>query len=312
MAKAAAPGRRGRQRVAARRGAPGGTLAGEQPRRTDSVVRRFARNRVVVGWGVVLGALILMAVFAPLLAPSDPLRQSAELLVPPSWPHPFGTDELGRDILSRIIYGGRISLTVGLVAVGIAAGCGTLVGLASGFTGGALDSVIMRIIDMLMAFPGIILAILIMSTLGPSLINVMVAVGISAIPWYARTVRGATLAVKESEFIFAARAVGAGPGRIMYRHILPNVVGPVIVLGTIGIAGAILAISGLSFLGLGAQPPSPEWGSMLSQARVYLRRAWWITTFPGLAIMLSVLAINIIGDALRDALDPRLRGAIKD
>jgi peptide/nickel transport system permease protein len=178
--------------------------------------------------------------------------------------------------------------------------------------GGYLDSTLMRIIDIMLAFPGIILAILIMGTLGSSIVNVMIAVGIGAIPWYARTVRGSTLVVKQYDFVLAARAGGASTPRLMLRHVLPNVLAPVIVLGTVGIAGAILAISSLSFLGLGAQPPSSEWGSMLSQSRIYITRAWWITTFPGLAIMVSVLAINIIGDALRDALDPRLRGAIKE
>jgi peptide/nickel transport system permease protein len=289
-----------------------GPLALQPPRRRDGTLDRLARNGVVRFWGGVLLALILLAVFAPLVAPSDPLAQSDERLRPPSTRHLFGTDELGRDILSRVIYGARISLTVGLIAVGIAATCGTAIGLVSGFVGGLLDSVIMRAVDVLMAFPGIILAILIMSTLGASLVNVVIAVGIGAIPWYARTVRAATLAVREYDFVLAARAVGAPAGRLIARHILPNIVGPVIVLGTLGIAGTILAISGLSFLGLGAKPPSPEWGAMLSQARVYIRRAWWMTTFPGLAIMISVLAINVIGDALRDALDPRLRGTIKD
>jgi peptide/nickel transport system permease protein len=285
---------------------------GLRTRRHGGLFWRLTRNRTIVIWGGVLLVLVVTAILAPLVAPYDPIKQSAELLKPPSRQHVFGTDDLGRDVLSRIIFGGRISLTVGLIAVGIAGGVGTVVGLISGFIGGALDAVTMRVIDVLMAFPGIILAILIMATLGASLVNVVIAVGISAIPWYARTVRGATLVVKENEYILSARALGATAGQIMYRHILPNVLGPVIVLATVGIAGAILAISGLSYLGLGAKPPSPEWGAMLSQARVYLRKAWWITTFPGLAIMLSVFAINLIGDALRDALDPQLRDAMKD
>ena len=284
----------------------------DRPRRRNMFAIRMLRNRMVLFWVIVLLLLVISAVFAPLVAPQDPLEQSADLLEPPSREHLFGTDELGRDILSRVIFGARISLTVGFVAVAMAGVVGTIVGLLAGYSGGAVDSVAMRIVDVLLAFPGIILAILIMATLGPSLVNVMVAVGISAIPWYARTVRAATLVVKETDYVLAVRALGATAPRIMVRHILPNVVTPVIVLATIGIAGAILAISGLSFIGLGAQPPSPEWGSMLSQARIYLQRAWWITTFPGLAIMISVLAINIVGDALRDALDPRLRGTIKE
>jgi peptide/nickel transport system permease protein len=296
------------------KGVPVATIEplGKQRRRTDGLLWRLTRNRMLLFWGGVLLALVLMAVFAPIVAPHDPIKQSADLLKPPSREYLFGTDELGRDVLSRIIFGARISLTVGLIAVGIAGSVGTVVGLVSGFFGGLVDAITMRIIDVLMAFPGIILAILIMATLGASLVNVMIAVGISAIPWYARTVRGATLAVRENDYIFSARALGATPRHIMFRHVLPNVIGPVVVLATVGIAGAILAISGLSYLGLGAKPPSPEWGAMLSQSRVYLRKAWWITTFPGLAIMVSVFSINLIGDALRDALDPQLRGAIKD
>jgi peptide/nickel transport system permease protein len=273
---------------------------------------RIIQNRMALFWSIVLAGLVLAAIFAPVVAPHDPLEQSAALLEAPSRTYLFGTDELGRDVLSRVIYGGRISLTVGLIAVAIAATFGTLLGLMAGFSGGWLDSTLMRIVDVMLAFPGIILAILIMGTLGSSIVNVMIAVGIGAIPWYARTVRGSTLVVKQYDFVLAARAGGASTSRMMLRHVLPNVLAPVIVLGTVGIAGAILAISSLSFLGLGAQPPSPEWGSMLSQSRIYITRAWWITTFPGLAIMVSVLAINIIGDALRDALDPRLRGAIKE
>lgn len=288
-----------------------GPLGGEK-RRTDGFLWRLTRSRAILVWGGVLLALILLAIFAPIIAPYEPNKQSADLLLAPSRQHLFGTDELGRDVLTRIIFGARISLTVGLIAVGIAGSVGTIVGLISGFVGGILDSAIMRIVDVLMAFPGIILAILIMATLGASLVNVVIAVGIGAIPWYARTVRGATLAIKENDYILSARALGATPMHIMYRHILPNVIGPVVVLVTVGIGGAILAISGLSYLGLGAKPPSPEWGAMLSQARIYLRKAWWITAFPGLAIMVSVFAINLIGDALRDALDPQLRGALKD
>ncbi|HEY7034122.1 MAG TPA: ABC transporter permease [Thermomicrobiales bacterium] len=284
----------------------------ERPRRRWGFARRLLRNPLLLVWGIVLLAMIAAAVFAPAVAPSDPLEQSNDLLVGPSRTHLFGTDELGRDVFSRVIYGARISLSVGLVAVVIATVLGTTIGLVSGLAGGVVDNVTMRFIDILLAFPGIILAILIMATLGPSLVNVMIAVGLSAIPWYARTARASTLVVKEYDYILATRAVGSGPLRIMVRHVLPNVITPVIVLSTIGMAGAILAISGLSYIGLGAQPPSPEWGSMLSQARLYMQRAWWITTFPGIAIVMAVMAINLIGDALRDALDPRLRNVGKN
>lgn len=287
------------------------TLASERPRRRFLFAKRLLRNPVLLFWGIVLAIMIVAAIFAPMVAPADPLEQSSDLLVAPSRAHLFGTDELGRDILSRVIFGARISLTVGLIAVAIATVIGTTIGLISGMAGGVVDNVLMRCIDILLAFPGIILAILIMATLGPSLVNVMISVGLSAIPWYARTARASTLVIKEYDYILATRAVGSSSTRIMFRHVLPNVVTPVIVLSTIGIAGAILAISGLSYIGLGAQPPSPEWGSMLSQARLYLQKAWWITTFPGIAIMMAVMAINLIGDALRDALDPRLRGVGK-
>ncbi len=290
---------------------PPALMAVERPRRRGRVARRLLRNPLVLIWGLVLVAMIIAAVLAPVIAPADPLKQSSALLEAPSQTHLFGTDELGRDIFSRVVYGTRISLTVGLVAVAIATVVGTIIGLVAGLAGGFVDNVTMRLIDILLAFPGIILAILIMATLGPSLVNVMIAVGLSAIPWYARTVRASTLVIKEYDYILATRAVGSSPLRIMFRHVLPNVITPVIVLSTIGMAGAILAISGLSYIGLGAQPPSPEWGSMLSQARLYLQRAWWITTFPGLAIMMAVMAINLIGDALRDALDPRLRSVGK-
>ncbi len=267
-------------------------------------------NKVASLWIVILAAIWLIALFAPLVATHEPLKQSADLLQPPSTSHWMGTDEFGRDLFSRIVYGGRISLSVGIIAVTIAVLVGSTLGLMSGYVGGLIDTAIMRFIDGLMAFPSIILAILIMAVLGPSLVNLMIAVGISAVPWYARTVRGSTLQVKQTQYVESSQAVGAGMLRIMWRHILPNVAAPIIVLGTLGMATSILAIAGLSFLGLGARPPSPEWGAMLSSARTYMGRAGWYATFPGLAIMISVLAMNIIGDALRDILDPRLRGSI--
>ena len=265
-------------------------------------------NKVAVVWIVVLIAIWLMAILAPVVATHDPLKQSADLLESPSTRHWMGTDEFGRDLFSRIVYGGRISLSVGIIAVSIAVLAGSTLGLIAGYTGGLIDTGIMRFIDGLMAFPSIILAILIMAVLGPSLVNLMIAVGISAVPWYARTVRGSTLSVKQTQYVESALAVGASARRIIWRHILPNVAAPIIVLGTLGMATSILAIAGLSFLGLGAHPPSPEWGAMLSSARTYMGRASWYAAFPGLAIMVSVLAMNIIGDALRDILDPRLRG----
>jgi peptide/nickel transport system permease protein len=252
--------------------------------------------------------LIVVALVGPFVAPYDPIKQSAdELLMPPSSRHWFGTDQYGRDILSRVLFGAQLSLRVGLAAVAIAVICGCLLGLIAGYYGGSTDTLIMRLIDVKLAFPGILLAMAIVAILGSSLTNVMIAVGISGIATYTRVVRGSVLSAKEMLYVLSARAVGCRDRRIIFVYLLPNVLGPVIVLATLGIAGAILSASGLSFIGLGAQPPTPEWGAMLSKGRDYLDRAWWITTFPGLAIMVTVLAINMIGDGLRDALDPRLR-----
>jgi peptide/nickel transport system permease protein len=255
-----------------------------------------------------LAMLIGVAVLAGWLAPYDPVRVSTgPSLQAPMPPFLLGTDLLGRDILSRLIHGSRISLRIGLVSVGIAAVCGTVLGLLAGFYGRWPDLVIMRVIDLLLAFPNVLLALAIIAILGPSIFNLMIAVGISATPSYARLVRGTVLSAKENVYVEAAIAVGCDDGLILRRHILPNVLAPIIVLATLGMAGAILTGAALSFLGLGVQPPTPEWGTMLSDGRNYLRRAWWITTFPGLAIMVTVLAINMLGDGLRDALDPRLR-----
>lgn len=249
-----------------------------------------------------------MAVFAPAIAPYPPTKMDFRAVQqPPSAAHPFGTDDLGRDVLSRVAYGARISLQVGLIAVGIAAFVGTLMGLVAGFAGGWLDGFIMRTVDVMLAFPGILLALAVVAVLGPGLANMMIAVGVSAIPAYARTVRGTTLSVMELDYVTAAQALGAGRVRVAVRYVLPNVSAPIIVLATIGIATAILSAAGLSYLGLGAQPPTAEWGSMLSDARAYLRTAWWMAVFPGLAIMVVVMAFNLLGDGLRDVLDPKSR-----
>jgi len=249
-----------------------------------------------------------MALAAPWIAPHDPVAPAIEaVLQPPSRSHPFGTDELGRDVLSRVVYGSRVSLEVGIVAVGIAATIGTAGGLAAGFYGGTWDAAVMRATDVLLAFPGILLAIAIVATLGPSLTNVMIAVGIGAIPVYTRTVRGSTLSVRRMEYVEAARAAGATSGRLIVRHVLRNIRAPIVILATLGVGVNILIAAGLSYVGLGAQPPTPEWGAMLSGARQYLRDAWWTAVFPGLAITLTVVGMNLLGDGLRDLLDPRLR-----
>ncbi len=270
-------------------------------------MRRLRRNRGAMTGLYLILILALVAVFADHLAPYDPIRVVADsALQSPARDHLLGTDPLGRDILSRLIHGARLSLRVGLVSVGIAALCGTTLGLLAGYYGRGLDLVIMRFIDLLLAFPNVLLALAIIAVLGPGIFNLMIAVGISATPGYGRLVRGSVLSIKENTYVEAAAAVGAPDQLIIRRHILPNVLGPVIIFSTLGMAGAILTGAALSFLGLGVQPPTPEWGTMLSEGRNYLRMAWWIATFPGLAIMVTVLSINMLGDGLRDALDPRM------
>lgn len=263
--------------------------------------------------GALLGLLILtalgtMAVAAPWLATRDPIRTAArEALHPPGARFLLGSDQFGRDVASRVVYGARVSLLVGLISVSIAVALGAPLGLVSGYYGGRLDALIMRVMDVLLAFPGILLALAIVSVLSPGLGNVMIAVGLSAVPGYARLVRATVLAAREHLYVEAARALGRRDAGILVRDILPNVVAPLIVTATLGLGGAILSAAALSFLGLGSQPPQPEWGRMLSEGRDYLREAWWISTFPGLGILLTVLAMNLVGDGLRDVLDPRLK-----
>lgn len=270
--------------------------------------RRLRRSKGALVGLTILGILIVVALVAPLISPYDPIKISDNALFSPGYPYIFGTDQYGRDIFSRIISGARISLTIGLISVGIAATFGVTVGLIAGYYAGWVDTVLMYVINVMLAMPGILLALAIVTIRGkPSLTNLMIAVGISGIPTYARLVRGSVLAAKENVYVDAARVTGAPTRVILVRHILPNVIAPVIVAATLGTGTAILAAAALSFLGLGSQPPSPEWGRMLSEGRSYLRDQWWISTFPGLAIMLTVLAMNLLGDGLRDALDPRLR-----
>ena len=277
-------------------------------RRAPAILRRVLRHRAMVLGGAIVLLIVLMALLADVIAPYDPIRgRLADMLQPPSRAHWMGTDEQGRDILSRIIHGSRISLQVGLVAVGISLTTGTLIGAVSAYFGGWLDLLVMRIIDILLAFPSILLAIAITAILGPSLTNAMIAVGIVGMPVYARLVRASVLSLREQDFVQAARAAGGGHGRILGRHILPNALAPLIVQSTLSIGTAMLDAAGLSFLGLGARPPTPEWGAMLSGAQVYIQLAPWVVTFPGLAIMLAILGFNLLGDGLRDVLDPRLR-----
>ncbi|MCL0035961.1 ABC transporter permease [Dehalococcoidia bacterium] len=271
-------------------------------------IRRLKRNRMAMVGLVIISIFVLCAILAPWIAPHDPLDSSlAHTLQGPSPANPLGRDELGRDILSRILHGARISLSIGLISVAIGALIGVPIGAISGYYGGKIDLIVQRLIDIMLAFPGILMAIVIVSTLGVGLRNVMIAVGIVSIPIYVRLVRGSVLQVKEQEYISSARAVGSSDLRIISRHILPNCLGPIIVQSTLQIATAILWASGLGFLGLGAQPPTPEWGTMLSRGRVYIRVAPHVTIAPGLAILLSVMGFNLLGDGLRDALDPRLK-----
>jgi peptide/nickel transport system permease protein len=257
---------------------------------------------------VVLLVITFAAVFAPLVAPYNPTRQDFRVeLQPPSREHVMGTDEFGRDVFSRVIWGGRASLAAGSVAASIALAIGLLLGMLAAFYGGRPDNIIMRVMDIILAFPYLLLAIAVVAILGPGLLNAMIAIGIVYIPHYARVVRGAVLAVRAREYVEAARALGAGDRRIMGQHVLPNTLAPVIVQTTLTVGVAIIDTAGLSFLGLGTQPPTPDWGNMLSGGRSYVIDSPWIATFPGLAILVTVLSFNLMGDALRDAFDPRLR-----
>ena len=270
--------------------------------------RRLLGNRSALVGGTILALIVLAALAAPLISPYDPIKSNQRLsLGPPSVEHLMGTDRFGRDILSRVIWAGQTSLPIGLVSVAIGVLVGVSLGLLAGFYGGWIDALSMRLVDLLLAFPGILLALAIIAILGGSLTNLMVAVGIASIPEYVRITRGAVLSIKEREFVTAARVVGCRGPAIMVRHILPNVLAPLIVLATLGTASAIITAAALSFLGLGIKPPTPEWGNMLAEGREFLQRAPWVAFFPGVAIMATVLSINLLGDGLRDVLDPRMQ-----
>ncbi len=283
-------------------------IPGRRDQSTGRVaLRAFMRNRMAVLGSMLLCGIVVCAVFAPWIAPHDPLTMKLTHMfeAPGSAGHLLGTDNFGRDILSRLIYGSRISLTVGLVVVGIAATIGSILGLLSGFYGGAVDTIVMRLVDVLYSFPFLILAIAVMAVLGPSIYNVMMVLGLVSWPLYARLVRASVLSLREAPFVEASRAIGAGSLRLMFRQIMPNCISPVLVSAAMGMATAILSTAALGFLGLGVQPPTPEWGTMLSEGKDFIRRAPYMITYPGFAIMLVVLSLNFIGDGLRDALDPR-------
>jgi len=257
---------------------------------------------------VIVTGFVLVALLAPLLTPEDPFKSHfARSLEAPSREAVLGRDELGRDILSRIVHGARISLSIGVVAVGIGVMAGVPLGAISGYFGGRVDLLVQRVVDIMLAFPGILLALVTVSVLGVGLYTAMIAIGLVSIPAYARLVRGSVLSLKEREFVAAARAIGHGDAAILGQHILPNCLAPVLVQSTLQIGSAVLSAAALGFLGLGAQPPTPEWGTMLSKGRDFLRVAPHLTAFPGVAIMLVVLGFNLLGDGLRDALDPRLK-----
>ncbi len=284
------------------------------PGRLSGFVHSFAENRGAVVGFVVMVLLIAVAVLADVVAPHSPIEQFRQnFLTPPAWENggsiafPLGTDDLGRDLLSRLLYGARLSLLIGLTVVTLSLAAGVVLGLTAAFAGGTADTIIMRLMDIVLVFPSLLLAIVIVAILGPSLFNAMIAVSVVTLPNYTRLVRAAALSELVRDYVTATRCAGAGTLRLMFDTVLPNCTAPLIVQATLGFSSAILDAAALGFLGLGAQPPTPEWGTMLSGALQYYQRAWWVLAFPGLAILVTVLAFNLFGDGLRDTLDPRLK-----
>lgn len=274
----------------------------------DTFWARLGRNRMAMTGLILVLSLFAVALLAPWLAPYDPNAiDLKELLMPPSQAHPLGTDTLGRDVLSRIIYGARISLLVGFVAVGIATLIGLVVGALAGYYGGGVDTLLMRLVDLMLCFPTLFLILAVIALLGPSIWNIMVIIGLTNWMGVARLVRAEFLSLREREFVMAARALGASDARLIWRHLLPNALTPVMVSATLGIAGAILTESALSFLGLGVQPPTPSWGNILTMGQDNIEIAWWLSVFPGLAILVTVMSYNLLGEGIREAIDPRLR-----
>ncbi|MCT8998194.1 ABC transporter permease subunit [Chelativorans intermedius] len=274
----------------------------------------FSQNRGAVIGLAVFVVIVAIAVLAPLIAPHSPSLQNRDaLLLPPVWQEGgrwsfvLGTDAVGRDILSRLIYGARFSLFIGLVVVSLAVSVGIVIGLVAGYFRGAIDTVVMRMMDIILAFPSLLLALVLVAILGPGLVNAMIAIALVQQPHYVRLTRAAVMAEKGRDYVTAARVAGAGNIRLMFKTILPNCTAPLIVQAALSFSAAILDAAALGFLGMGAQPPTPEWGTMLAEAREFILRAWWVVTFPGLAILITVLAINLMGDGLRDALDPKLK-----
>ena len=272
-------------------------------------VRRLSHNRLALAGGALILLLALVSAFPSIVTSVDPSRiDTADLLSPPSAAHPLGTDELGRDVLARMVHGAGISLKVGFVAVGIATAIGLLMGLSAGYYGGWIDAVVSRFIDIMLCIPSFFLILSVIAVVGPSIYNIMMVIGLTGWMGVARLVRAETLSLKERDFVSAARAQGAGSARIIFRHILPNALAPVLVSATLGVAGAILIESGLSFLGIGVQPPTPSWGNILTAGKDNIEFAWWLSFYPGLAIGVTVLGYNLLGEGIQEAVDPRLKG----
>ena len=269
---------------------------------------RFKKNKLAVSGGIIVAGLFIIAVFAPFIVTHDPDAINVQhILEPPSFSHPFGTDDLGRDVFSRVIYGSRISLTVGFVAVGIATLIGIFLGAVSGYYSGIFDTIIMRFVDIMLSVPTFFLILAVIAFLEPSIWNIMAVIGLTSWMGVARLVRAEFLSLREREFVLAARGLGASDMRIIVRHILPNAMSPVLVSTVLGIAGAVLVESALSFLGIGVQPPTPSWGNILTIGKDNIEIAWWLSVFPGLAILVTVLGYNLLGEGIRDAIDPRLK-----
>jgi peptide/nickel transport system permease protein len=285
----------------------GGAVLRHAPSPWVAARRRFVHSRTGLLGAVVLFIVVLAAIFAAQISPYSPTKDVGVPREAPSAEHLMGTDDLGRDVLTRVIYGARVSLQAGAVTALLSLAVGLVLGMIAAYYGGRADALIMRVMDVVLAFPYILLAIAVVAILGPGLLNAMIAIAIVYVPHYARVVRGSVLSVRARDYVDAARAIGARDGRVMWQHVLPNTLAPIIVQTTLNVGSAIIDTAGLSFLGLGQQPPTPDWGNMLSAGRNYIIDSPWIATFPGLAILLTVLAFNLMGDALRDAFDPRLR-----
>lgn len=285
-----------------------GGVARQEISSFGSAIRSLAGSKSALAGAIIVVIVIVLAALAPVIAPADPLKNNLrEINQAPSMSHLLGTDAFGRDIFSRLLYGARLSLVLGIGSVLIGASVGVSAGLITGYLGGWVDSIVMRFVDILLAFRLLLLAILIMSVLGPSLMNVMIAIGVSLFATFTRLARGEVLSIKSRDYVEAARAVGSSTQRLLFRHILPNIVGTIIIFATLRLGAAILAEASLSFLGLGSSPPTPTWGLMIQEGLNQIRSEWWISTIPGVAITLVVLGFNLLGDGLRDVLDPRLR-----